>query len=218
MKEQGYEQLTLFQEDSRASRFPLPGSVEARTTTVTSGRKCSESYGKSGPLGCLVRMCLESSIWHSTRCFLTWKTQSTKHNRLLFRLAVSTRRISESESQLWPIPPEETVQRTLRKMLSKGMITEEELNYLSQGSGTKTDPELQKWLTAYTKAFTGLIPTTISRDWKGAPAYRYVGGQYYRSILTELAEATPRGIIGRLNPEWIEWLTGYPIGWTELNV
>ena len=39
----------------------------------------------------------------------------------------------------------------------------------------------------------------------------------YRSQLCELLEATPLGIIGRMNPAWTEWLMGYPIGWTELN-
>ena len=67
------EQLTLFPVDSRASRSVLPGSEEARTMTVTSGLKCLESYANSSQLGSLVRMCLESSIWHSTRCLLTWK-------------------------------------------------------------------------------------------------------------------------------------------------
>ena len=40
----------------------------------------------------------------------------------------------------------------------------------------------------------------------------------YRNNLNELLECTPLGLIGRTNPEWIEWLTGYPIGWTDLNV
>ena len=39
----------------------------------------------------------------------------------------------------------------------------------------------------------------------------------YRNNLNELLECTPLGLIGRTNPEWIEWLTGYPIGWTDLN-
>ena len=39
----------------------------------------------------------------------------------------------------------------------------------------------------------------------------------YRSQLCELLEATPLGIIGRSNPEFLEWMMGYPIGWTELN-
>lgn len=44
------------------------------------------------------------------------------------------------------------------------------------------------------------------------------GGGYYKHNLHELVEASPDGIIGRLNPTWAEWLMGYPIGWTELNV
>lgn len=40
----------------------------------------------------------------------------------------------------------------------------------------------------------------------------------YRSQLSEFLECTPLGKIGLMNPEWIEWLMGYPIGWTELNV
>ena len=30
-------------------------------------------------------------------------------------------------------------------------------------------------------------------------------------------ECCPRGRIGYLNPTWVEWLMGYPTGWTELN-
>ena len=77
MSEQDYEQLTLFQGDSRASRSVLPGSDEARRMTVISGRKCLELYKKSGPLGSLARMLLGSSKWRSTRCYLTWKAPDT---------------------------------------------------------------------------------------------------------------------------------------------
>ena len=37
----------------------------------------------------------------------------------------------------------------------------------------------------------------------------------YDGLLRSLAEVTPLGRIGYLNPEWVEWLMGYPIGWTE---
>lgn len=43
-------------------------------------------------------------------------------------------------------------------------------------------------------------------------------GRSYRNQLNELVELTPLGVIGRLNPTWTEWLMGYPIGWTELDV
>ena len=39
----------------------------------------------------------------------------------------------------------------------------------------------------------------------------------YDGLLRSLIEVSPFGRIGYLNPEYEEWLMGYPIGWTELN-
>jgi len=97
--------------DFPASHSVTPGSGEARTMTAISGRKCSESYKRQGQLGLLVRMLLESSAWHSTKCVLTWKQKVTKSSRSLFQLAVSMPRTEETESGLlrgggamWPTP------------------------------------------------------------------------------------------------------------------
>ena len=100
MSGQDLKQLTLFQADSPASRSALPGSEEARRMTVTSGLRCLELYRNSGPLGSLVRMLLGSSIWHSTRCYLTWRVSATPARRLLFRLAPSMPRTGEIDARL----------------------------------------------------------------------------------------------------------------------
>ena len=232
MSEQGYEQLTLFPAGSRASRLVLPGSTEARTMTATSGRKCFELYGSYARCGSLARMCLESSIWHSTRCFLTWKAKATKHNRLLFQLAVSMPRTSESGYVFWPTPSTGAALcggtgsfKTLERMAEKGLISEEERRQLSQGNGGKTNPGLLEWMMGYEQQFTKLIPTPRACDYKGAALNRSWTVQVerererggYRHQLCELLEVTPRGRIGQMNPAWVEWLMGYPIGWTELN-
>jgi site-specific DNA-cytosine methylase len=46
---------------------------------------------------------------------------------------------------------------------------------------------------------------------------REIESRGYDGLLRSFLEVTPLGIIGRMNPEWVEWLMGYPIGWTELN-
>ena len=223
MSEQAYEQLTLFQEDSLASLFPSPGSERAKMMTVISGQKCSELLENSGQLGSLVKMCLESSIWHSTRCFLTWKTKATPLNRLLFRLVVSMPHTKGIESQLWPTPVHGHVtggtgaMAIMKRFLQQGKITQEEYRAFVAGNGGRTNPELLEWLMGYQKAFTQMLPTPRASDYKGSPLNRYVGGVHYRHQLDELVEATPLGLIGRMNPEFVEWLMGYPIGWTELN-
>ena len=183
MQEPVCEQLTLFQEGSHVSHSPSPGSEQARTTTVISGLKCFELYGKYAQLGCLAKTCLESSIWHSTRCFLTWKKQDTRGKHLLFRLVASTPRTKDTASLLWPTPSTGAALcggtgnfKTLIAMRDAGIITEEERRQLSQGNGGKTHPGLLEWLMGYEQQFTQLIPTPTATDYKGGCTKRYWGG------------------------------------------
>lgn len=101
MNGQDFEQLTLFQEDSPASRSVQPGSAEAVKMTVTSGQRCCELLKSFSPLGLLAKTLLESSTWHSTRCFLTWKFKATKQGRLYFRLVPLTPRTDATEFASW---------------------------------------------------------------------------------------------------------------------
>ena len=241
MKEQVEGQLTLFQEDSRVNHFPLPGSKEARMMTVTSGLKCLESYENSGPLGSLVRMCLGSSVWHSTKRLLTWKVKGTKSSVSLFQLAVSMPRTKEKDSLLWPTPSTGAALcggtrnfKHLQELADAGIITEAERRNLSQGNGGKTNPEFIEWLMGYEKKFTDLIPTPTATDYKGGSLSRYWTPKHsqvvqvererertrrgYDGLLRSFIEVSPRGRIGRLNPTWVEWLMGFPTGWTDLNV
>ena len=50
-----------------------------------------------------------------------------------------------------------------------------------------------------------LWPTPTAADAEGSS-----GGKMHSSLRTEAG--------GQLNPEWVEWLMGFPIGWTELDV
>lgn len=236
MKQPDCEQLISSPAASHnhANHLVKPGSETARMMTVTSGRKCLESYENSGPLGSLVRMCLESSIWHSTRCSLTWKKKDMPFNAFVFQLVASMPRTKENESLLWPTPSTGAALcggtgnfKTLQKMAEKGLITEQERRQLSQGNGGKTNPGLLEWLMGYEQEFTKLIPTPTATDYKGGCSTRFwtppphththTHGRGYDGLLRSFLEVTPLGKIGRMNPEWIEWLTGYPIGWTELN-
>lgn len=190
MNAQDCEQLTLFPADSPASLSVLPGSEEARATTVTSGMKCCELYKKSGQLGSLVRMCLESSIWHSTRCLLRWKVKVTKSKRSLFQLAALTPRTKETASLLWPTLSTGAALcgwtanfQTLKRFAELGIITEQERRNLSQGNGGKTNPDFLEWMMGYEEHFTRLIPTPRASDYKGAATNRFSGvGGYIETV------------------------------------
>ena len=152
------QQLGLLPADSLASLSVLPGSKEAQQMTVTSGRKWLELLNVPGQLGYWLRMCLESSAWNSTRCYLTWNVSATPHGRLLFLLVPSMPRTDGSGFGLWP------------------------------------------------------TPTTQDASNNGGPS------QLKRNTLPLNAAVTNGNpSSGSLNPTWIEWLMGYPQGWTDLE-
>jgi DNA (cytosine-5)-methyltransferase 1 len=60
-------------------------------------------------------------------------------------------------------------------------------------------------------------PTPRARDWKMTGdvsnwAESAIGDECLRRAVGR-KEATP----GSLNPQWVEWLMGYPEGWTDLK-
>ena len=56
-------------------------------------------------------------------------------------------------------------------------------------------------------------PTPTSRDWKDG---KNIGKAKRNYLLGRSVEASQQS--GSLNPNWVEWLMGYPIGWTDLKV
>ena len=59
---------------SRASPSPPPESGGALRMNATCGQKCAALLPNCGPVGCLGKMLLASSIWGSTKRFLTWQS------------------------------------------------------------------------------------------------------------------------------------------------
>jgi hypothetical protein len=58
-----------------------------------------------------------------------------------------------------------------------------------------------------------LWPTASALDWKSGKSNQH--GKNSRP-LNEVV-CGPAKMNGSLNPAWVEWLMGYPTGWTALN-
>lgn len=225
-----FHQPTMFgslPEDSRVSLFPLPGSSEARTMTVGSGLKWLRVLNASGPVGCWLRMCLGSWVWNSIRCFLTWKPSTTPHGRLLFRLSPSMPRTEGTEFGLWPTPTLPNGGRTIPPGSEfKGGMTptayrdgkkfQVDLNYAvrkmwptptqSDGMGGPGNSGRDGGLNLRTAA--QMFPTATARDWRSGKASQATMERNSRPLSEQIG--------GSLNPDWVEWLMGYPQGWTAL--
>ena len=97
MKKQDEKPPRLFPGDSPASPFPAPGNNGDLRTNGIYGPKCSALSGNCTPLGCLEKMLLASSIWGSTRRFLTWSRQATPLGFSYFLLSPSAHGMSAKE-------------------------------------------------------------------------------------------------------------------------
>jgi DNA (cytosine-5)-methyltransferase 1 len=60
-----------------------------------------------------------------------------------------------------------------------------------------------------------LWPTPTKVTSTGGTALCKWGGSRSREKLKTMV--TPEELNGALNPAWVEWLMGFPIGWTELE-
>jgi hypothetical protein len=192
------EELISSAVGSHASRGPLPGSNEAQKMTVTSGRSwlpLLKNYGLNGSLG---RMCedLLTSRWASSAAFLTWKVSDTKPRHLLFQLAPSMPRTDETGSGLWPTP------RASSAMAAT--ITEK-----------TTRPEGYRGNLEEVVARTMWPTPTANEDAAGTPNGKMQGMLGNPpDIRGTTQEEWNRG---SLNPAWVEWLMGFPEGWTDLK-
>ena len=183
-------QLTLLPADSHASLSVLPGSERARKMTARSGRNISGLYKKSDPVGLLVKMCLESSTWNSTLCFLTWKVKVTPAKRLLFQLVPSTPRIDETGCGLLP------------QMLKTPSTVECEGGIMEIRDGANAHYKLRDQIA--------MLPTPKSQN-ANFPGEHGQGGKDLQTTV----HGTNRGL--KLQPAFVEWLMGYPIGYTDLK-
>ena len=85
-------------QDFHANPLAWPDSEKERKITVTSGRKLSELYVKSGPLGLLARMLLESSRWYSPARKLRWEAKPIYSERLTEKEYCSGRNMLSKQS------------------------------------------------------------------------------------------------------------------------
>jgi len=192
-------QLTLFAADTHASPSVLPGSDWARQMTVTSGLSISGLSKNSGPLGSLERTLLATSTWASTLCYLTWKAKGTPQGRLLFQLAPWTQSTDEIERGLWPTP------RSCSAMAAN--ITKEAIaNAPERFPNLETAVALRMWPTP---------SSTDNRD-RGNAASGAVIRRAEKGKQLMLSQVVS-DVSGALNPPWVEWLMGFPTGWTDLK-
>ena len=213
-------ELQLSVEDSHANHSVKLGKEKAQTTTDISGMKLLESLPKQNQGGLLEKMLTDlltsKTAWYSDKCKMTWRKRVSKSNVLLFQLQASVLGTKEKESgsldTMYPTPsascqmdvvaPPETVNQN-----SKGW------SVTRLKTGTKFGAKLNDVINKLDHE--GMYPTPMARDYKDMgfkPTWKW---RRDKSVPSVALKNNTHG--GKLNPNFVEFLMGYPTNWTKIE-
>ena len=215
MRKQDLKQSPSFPVDSLASRSVLLDSEKDLRIPAINGRKCAELLPNCGPLTCLGKMLLVSSIWGSTRRFLTWQKRDTLFSHSYFRLVASARGMSDSEllsSRLMFPTPLASDTNTNRDAQNLDVFLSE------AGILRKRNKSGSIWSLSLSAAVFYLTPAASEgyRSTLKPTAFRNISpGANLSTQIVQMEK--PKADNMALNPDWVEWLMGFPLGWTDIS-
>ena len=228
-EDHGAALLTWFLADSRVRTYQLPGMVTVSTVLAqVSGEKWRESSA---------RYDLITSTWKTHLCLwdedLPWSSVTLPkwgmtRSGALFQHPTAERPISGNVAGLWPTI---TVHGNHNQPGS------------SKNAGWGLSSAVKQWPTpTATLATKGgrvtprksreggtLIEAVSARSWptpcasasasasKGSSPASLIRKSGKSRVNDRIDHAVMASDGGQLNPEWVEWLMGWPIGWTELK-
>ena len=235
-------QLTSFAGDSPARTFPLPESGQgSKESDLLFGAKCSDSFAKLSPDGSWLKtsqgfcqVMMDGSLEISSEI---WPLRAMMSNGECCLRPGWEPLTLDDESSLWLTPsctqinersPESMEKRKKyresigRKTVPPGSLAEQ-VN-LSHGQTTpiktmistpdcsdrRSMKSKQQGLSNWVKRWP--TPRTPSGGRTVRPRVGHDSNLEERVALTN-----PELIGGQLNPTWVEWLMGFPLGWTALN-
>ncbi|RON33678.1 hypothetical protein BK664_24575 [Pseudomonas brassicacearum] len=192
-EDHGAALLTWFLADSRVRTYPLLGMVPA---SMAPGLDCGVKWRESS-----AKYDLERSTWKTHHCLweedLPWSSVTLPkwgmtRSGALFQHPTLERPISANAFGLLPTPMAGDSRRgdcpSERQRRSPSLVSAH-----------------RNWPTPVASMSKGSSPAALTRK-SGADRSN-----------DRLDHAVMASDGGQLNPEWVEWLMGWPIGWTELK-
>ena len=187
--------LTSCAGDSPASLFPMLESAKERQTIETSGLICSQLSKHCDLLGCLEKMLLRPSDTFAPSVNLIWKPWVIESECIGFRLVRSERSTNGKGHTLWP-------------------------------TATSRDWKDGSAQSCQNVPVNSLLGRAVHQLWRtpqaGDGTHNHCDAPAHKRgtvplMLTVQAQQSEGKRLGSLNPTWVEWLMGFPLGWTDLE-
>ena len=175
----------------------------------TSGQKSSGLSTEPTPLGLFSKMSL-ALFPCLTPSSKIWKKKVTIGKRILFRLSQSALHTKEKGSGLLPTP--------------------QASDYRERGN--LSNPCIQRRIAMGRQVMLSMILTTPNVDIQKvmatplasqshkpirALAPSEANGSHGIQIPASIGQQYPQAIGKKINPQFLEWMMGYPMGWTEIK-
>lgn len=200
MVNHGEAWLMSYREAFRVKIFHQPErGLESKGQEADSGRKwleLSAKYDRDTHLWKTHRCLFDEDLPQSSVTFPKW---GMMQSGVLFRLRTAEHPTSENESGYWPTPRANDAEK-------RGQIANDKRNGLPAAVLYQEPIGLQR---QGSHRFGKMFSTPCARDWKDngkSPA------ELHRNSETLATQAG-----GRLNPTWVEWIMGWPLGWTDCD-
>ena len=192
--------LTLFAVDTPVNHSAPQVSEKAQTTLDTCGLGSEMPLAHYNRLTQSWRMLEDISLWGDYKSLESLPKSGMTQNGVLYQQPAWVRPIDEIESLLWPTP-------TTQENEHPGATWNEKMRRVAPNGtthGINLADAVQKW------------PTPQANDAKNP--YARVREFSHATMLGEaVLNADPLTSGGKLNPMWVEWLMGFPLGWTDLE-
>ena len=209
-----YPQLTLFAEDTHVSRSVTPANETAQTTHGTSGHDSSTPFAYLDPDSHCWRTCQGTLVSDLDRYSQTWPRSGMTHNGIAYQRQPSAPRTSATEYSLslHHKPLEWTPTATANQMAPSMQQRNPGLRLWPTPMTTDRVPS-ENWQGGMTLSHAARMwPTPTAQDAKNSSLPP--SQQTRDSIPGQLVR---EGMSGSLNPTWVEWLMGFPTGWTDFE-
>ena len=183
----GQELLTLYLEDFRAKTSQRQGK---ELELMESDQECGEKWR-----GSFVKYDLDTSLWKTHQCSLLGDLDEFLETWPQWGLM--------RDGECWE---QRTLEQSIRGTESGLLPTPNARDWKdSQTAGNRKSPGLgvvAHWPTPRTKGMCGGTGSWVLLN---------------KNTTVEEARLMGAGNGGQLNPTWVEWLMGWPVGWTDLK-
>jgi hypothetical protein len=224
----GEELLTLFRAGFPVRTYQQPEKAQGLTEN---DQECGNTWrgwlAKYDPNTCLWRTAQCSLLEDLNESLATLPRSGMTRNGLLWALPMLEQTTKETESGSLPTPTMQGLNggsNSRKAAITRGTWPTPAAR---DGKPTNTLEALMKGrfvdqLANRVKMVQNNLWTTpTSRDWKGTTVSKNHPQGFNKSLANDvlkMPEATLATVSGgKLNPTWVEWLMGWPLGWTDLK-